>query len=267
MRNPYGGPPATVPLRDGVDGLVFWTRNARPFRPALDLVRVAAMPFVVQYTVTGYPRALERSVVEPAQAVADMRALAARHGPRVVVWRYDPIVTCDLTPPDFHRATFARLAAALAGSVDEVVVSFAQIYQKTARNLDAAARAGHFHWSDPDDDAKRALAAELATVAAGHGMTLSLCTQPHLLSPDGRAAACVDARRLEDVAAGWGTPRPITTKVKGNRPGCLCHESRDIGAYDSCPHGCAYCYAVGSVATAKRRFAAHDPQGEFLVTG
>lgn len=266
VANPYGGPPAAVPLRQGVDGFVFWTRNARPFRPALGLVRAAALPFVVQYTVTAYPRALERSVVEPARAVDDIRALAAEFGPRAVVWRYDPIVFSELTPAATHREAFARLADALAGAVDEVVISFAQIYKKTARNMDAAARADGFAWGDAGDDAKRALATELAGLAAARGMALSVCSQAALTAEGCRAAACIDARRLEDVAAGWGLRHAIAAKVKGNRPGCLCHESRDIGAYDSCPHGCAYCYAVGARAQAKRRYAEHDPTAEFLIT-
>jgi hypothetical protein len=29
-----------------------------------------------------------------------------------------------------------------------------------------------------------------------------------------------------------------------NRPECACFEARDIGEYDTCPHGCVYCYAV-----------------------
>lgn len=264
--NPYGRQVSTVPLRAGVDGFVFWTRNAQPFGAALRLVRAAGLPFVVQYTVTGYPRALERSVVEPERAVADLRAIAAEHGPRAVVWRYDPIVFSDVTPVDFHRANFARLAAALAGVVDEVVISFAQIYKKTARNMDAAARAHGFTWTDPDDEAKRMLAAELAAVAADHGMKLSVCSQAAYTVPGCAGAACIDARRIEDVGAGWGVPRAIAVKVKGNRPDCLCHESRDIGAYDTCPHGCAYCYAVGSRTTAKRRFAEHDPAAEALIT-
>lgn len=265
MVNPYGRQVSTVPLRVGVDGFVFWTRNAQPFAGALRQVRAAGLPFVVQYTVTGAPRALERSVVEPERAAADIRAIAAEHGARAVVWRYDPIVFSDVTPVDFHRANFARLAAALAGSVDEVVISFAQIYKKTARNMDAAARAHGFAWGDVDDEAKRMLAAELAAVAAGHGMRLSVCSQAAYTVPGAHGAACIDARRLEDVAAGWGIPRAIAAKVKGNRPDCLCHESRDIGAYDTCPHGCAYCYAVGARTLAKRRFAEHDPASEFLA--
>lgn len=264
VANPYGGPPATVPLRDGVDGFVFWTRNPAPFLENLREVSAASIPFVVSATITGYPRALESSVAEPARAAASLRAIAAEFGPRVVVWRYDPIVFTSLTPAEVHLSRFAELAAALAGITDECVISFATLYRKTGRNLAAAAHAHGFDWSDPADDDKRSLAAALAGIAAGHGMRLTVCSQERLTGGGITGAACIDARRLEDVAAGWGCPRVIKARVKGNRPGCLCHQSRDIGAYDSCPHGCVYCYAVTARATAKRRFAAHDSQSEFL---
>lgn len=263
--NPYGGPPSTVPLQDGVDGFVFWTRNARPFRPALAAVRGAGLPFVVQYTITGYPRALESKVIEAGRAVDDIRALATEFGARAVVWRYDPIVLSSLTPAGFHRDTFARLADGLAGSVDECCISFANIYKKTRRTMDAAARADQFSWEDPPGEAKRLLAQDLAGLAAARGLALTLCSQETYLVPGIAPAACADVRRLEDVAAGWGIERRIKARIKGNRPGCFCAETRDIGAYDSCPHGCAYCYAVTSRPLARRRFADHDPEGDFLI--
>lgn len=260
VANPYGGPDSVVPLRTGIDGFVFWTRNVAPFRHALRLVRGADMPFVVSHTVLGYPRALDRSVVDPALAVDQMAELAAEFGPRAVVWRYDPIVLSSLTPASFHLDNFARLAGRLAGCVDECVISFATLYKKTARNMDRAAAERGFRWGDPEAEEKRRLAGQLAELAAAAGLRLSACSQDLGLP----LAACVDARRLEDVAAGWGVARPIAARVKGNRPDCRCHESRDIGAYDTCPHGCAYCYAVSSRALAQRRHAGHDPAGEYL---
>ena len=88
VANPYGGPPALVDLTpDAVDGFVFWTRNLAPFGTALEAVSGRGTPFVVQFTATAYPRALERSVVGWEAAVAQMRAVRERWGPRAVVWR------------------------------------------------------------------------------------------------------------------------------------------------------------------------------------
>ncbi len=254
--NPYSGTPYTVDLGPGaVDGFVLWSKNLRPFLARLDAVRARA-PFVVQVTVTGYPRALESSVVDPGRAVADLRAVARRYGAGAVVWRYDPILLSDLTPPDWHLRSFARLAAELEGATDEVVTSFVHFYAKTRRNLSRARRG----WHDPEPARKRELLARLAPVAARHGMRLTLCSQPDLLVDEVAPARCIDAGRLARLAG-----HPIPARDKGNRPGCACAESRDIGAYDSCPHGCIYCYAVRDRALARRNFARHDPESEFLI--
>ena len=259
VANPYGGRPYRVSLRAGeVDGFVFWTRNIGPLAGQLGAVAAVA-PFVVQFTVTGYPRALEPGVIDTDSAVAQIHGLARDWGPRAAVWRYDPIVVTDRMDPAWHRRNFAALAAALEGAVDEAVISFAQIYAKTRRNLDAAARVHGFSWRDPADEAKRELAGEFAAIAAAHGMRLTVCSQAGYTVDGAEAARCIDAGRLSDIAGS-----AIAARVKGNRPDCLCHESRDIGAYGSCPQGCAYCYAVSSRADAKRFLAAHDAAANSL---
>ena len=262
VTNPYGGRPARVSLRaPDVDGFVFWTRTLEPFAQGLAAVEALGVPYMVQFTATGYPAALERSTIAAERAVAEMRALRAARGPRALVWRYDPVLITSLTPPAWHETNFAGLARALEGATDEVVISLAQPYRKTARNLDAAAATHGFSWRDPPPDEKRALAARLAEIAAGHGMALTLCSQPGLEGvPGTRPAACVDAPRLSDLAG-----RPLAARRKGNRAGCACAESRDIGAYDTCPQGCAYCYAVSGREAARRSLRRHDPEGEFLL--
>jgi len=257
VANPYGGKPSRVALREGVDGFVFWTRNIGPFLPALAEVRAAALPFAVHYTVTGYPRDLESSVIPAAASIALIRRLAELYGPRAVVWRYDPVLLTTLTPAAWHLANFTVLAQGLEGAVDEVVVSFAQMYRKTARNIAAAARAHGFSWREPEREEKLQALERFRSLAAERGMRLTLCTQPDL---PGEAARCIDAQRLAEIGG-----HPFVAKTKGNRPGCLCAESRDIGAYDSCPHGCVYCYAVNHPALARETFRRHDPQAESLI--
>ncbi len=261
VRNPYGGKPFRVGLTpDEAAGVVFWTRNLEPFAPHLPAVRDAGLPFVVQYSVLDYPSALDRSVIAAERAVASLHRLRQDWGPRAGVWRYDPIVFTSLTPPSWHVETFGRLAEALRGAVDEVVVSFAQIYRKTARNLSRAAETGGFTWSDLDDADKRALLTTLRGVAAANDLILSLCAQRGLLVEGVADAACVDATRLQDVAG-----RPLDSARKPHREACGCWQSRDIGAYDTCPHGCVYCYAVTSQDQAKTRMKSTAVRGAFLA--
>lgn len=261
VRNPYSGKAISVDLRpQNVTGFVFWTRNFAPLLKRLPELLAHGRPLTVHMTVNAYPRALEAAVIEPPEAIAQMRRLAAEVHPLCPVWRYDPILFSSLTPPEFHLDNFQRLAAQLEGVTDEVVISFAQLYRKTRRNLDAAARLHGFTWHDPPDEDKLRLAGQLAAIARSRGMQLAVCTQPHYLAPGAVEARCIDARRLARIAGA-----PLDVPLKGNRPGCACHESRDIGEYDTCPHGCAYCYAVRHRRAALACYRAHRPEGESLL--
>ena len=255
--NPYGGGTHRVSLAPGdVDGFVFWTRNMRPLLGDLDGVREVA-PFTVQFTLTGYPRALESSVIGAEEGVTQLRELRRRFGQRVAVWRYDPIVFGAGLDAAAHAANFAGLAQQLGGTVDEVALSVVHPYRKTRRNLDRAAQRHGFLWHDPSVEEKRELLAQLVAIAAEHGIAPALCSQPVLLVPGLGESRCIDAERLADVAQ-----CPIAARQSGNRPGCRCALSRDIGAYDTCPHGCVYCYAVADRDRAVGNFRAHDPAAD-----
>lgn len=260
VRNPYSGRAIRVALdADSVDGFVFWTRRLGGFMNTLDRLADQGMPFTIQFTVTGYPSVLEPAVIDWQRAVDEIHEAAARHGPRAIVWRYDPVFLSTTTPKSFHIERVSEIANRLTGATDEVVLSFAHIYRKTRRNTERAAIKHGFSWSDPDEEEKRSLLSTLAETVAGHGIEATLCAQPDLLTPPLRPARCIDADRLSAVAG-----KHVTAGRKGNRPGCLCAESRDIGAYDTCSHGCMYCYAVSSRDTAKRRIKNLSPNAEGL---
>lgn len=260
MVNPYGRQIYTVALdRESVDGFVFWTKNVQPFLKYLVEVRERGYPFVVQYTINGYPRALEAQVVDAERSIASAQRVRDLYGPRVLIWRYDTIVMSSLTPFDFHVENFRRIADRLHGVTDEVVVSFAQVYKKTKRNLDAAAEREGFAWDDPPPEEKRRLLDVLLAIARDHRMQLSVCSQRDLIVDGAADARCVDAERLKAISGS-----ALTAKLKGNRKDCGCFESRDIGEYDTCPHGCAYCYAVQNRDLARARYRSHDVDSEFL---
>jgi len=244
---------------------VFWTKNIGPLLKHLPEVRKMGYPFIVQHTITGYPRELEYRVINYAHTIEHMKELADTYGPHVAVWRYDPIVISSLTPYDWHRHNFEMLAKSLEGTTDEVVVSFAQIYKKTRRNMDWAAYEFSFRWSEHEAMTRgsvRNLISELAQISRSYGMRMKICSQKaFLILGITEEARCVDAERLERVAG-----RSIADRVelRGNRKECGCFASKDIGEYDTCPHGCVYCYAVQHRNLALERYKAHDPTGDFL---
>src|SRR5579872_3713035 len=275
MINPYGRQVYTVNLRreehegrECVDGIVFWTKNIGPLMKHLPEIAERGYPFVVQHTINGYPRELEARVIDYARTVKHVRQVAKQFGPlpsgaQRVIWRYDPIVFTSLTPPDWHKRNFETLAKVLEGATNEVVISFAQLYKKTQRNMDEAARAGGFTWDtherlaypkDGRNSTYLGLLLFMAGMARSHGMTLRVCSQEQFLVPGIiEEARCIDA-------AWFGQEY----KKHGNRDECACSASRDIGEYDTCPHGCVYCYAVQNRELALARHKRHDPEGEFL---
>jgi hypothetical protein len=268
MVNPYGRQIYRVDLSlEQVDGFVFWTKNIGPFLKYLPEIERRGYPFTIQHTINGYPRELEARVINYNQTVEHMKRVAGEYGPERLIWRYDPILFTTLTPVEWHRKNFEQLACQLKGTTDEVVISFAQVYRKTKRNVEEAAREHGFDWSEHQDEEHvlqigRELATEFAQVARSYGMQLKICSQKAFLIPDVvEEARCVDAERLERISG-----RIITGKThqKGNRKECSCFASRDIGEYDTCPHGCVYCYAVQRRDVALQRFHEHKPESEFL---
>lgn len=257
--NPFGGQMCTISLRaEDVHSIVFWSKNCSPLLPNLDELEQRGYRFYCHYTITGAPRALEPRVPDWQQAAHVFRELSQRTSPRHVLWRFDPIVFTDELGADFYIDRFRRLADALSGATRRCYFSFATYYGKVTRQLQQA----HIRFFDPPLAEKRALIEKMADIAGEHGITLYACCQDTLVAERVQKAHCVDG----DLLAELFPDRPLVSQARPTREQCGCVASRDIGMYDTCPHGCVYCYANQSHLAALSRFRAHKPEGNMLVT-
>jgi len=255
VRTPPGKPYRVSLRREDVDGFVFWTKDIGPFMDKLAIVHGSGYPFYVQHTLNNFPASLEPHVPPAEASIQNLRRLAELYGPDVAVWRYDPIVITPEMPDEWHLANFRRLAGELRGATNEAVISFVDDYRKMARNM---ALAG-IRWIEPGAEEKRRMASSLTSIARLNGMQLTMCCEGDVLPEGTRASRCIDAARMARLSG-----RPLKAKDKPCRQGCGCCDNRDIGEYDTCIHGCAYCYATNSLTGAQDRHRAHDPIGESM---
>ena len=259
--NPFGGQRYLVSLkRDKVIALVFWSKNYRPFLPSLERVRSLDYPTFFNYTITGLPQEFECNLVATDDAIDSLIELARLYSPDHISWRYDPIVISSGTPPEFHERRFAELCARLNGHTKRCYFSYAIQYGKVARNFQRFEREQGIKCIDPPATEKLALARRLADIAAASGIEMFTCCGDYLIGDSIKKAHCVDGdiiSRLFYGGAWHGVERPT-------RKECGCTESTDIGKYDTCPHGCIYCYANVNKEQATKSFKAHDPESAFL---
>jgi hypothetical protein len=249
-------------LPGDVDAIVFWTRHARPMFELLPLLERRGYRWYVQYTINGYGPPVEARVPTIDVATRTVRELAEHLPPGGVVWRYDPILLGPAFPAEEHRARFARIAAALEGSVRRVVISIVDLYRKTRRRMAALYAWDSQLASKPDEHpGLPELLSDLVGIAGRHGMTVQACAEAEDLTALGiERTKCIDDGLLSELYGGVWTAR----KDLGQRPLCRCIPSRDIGRSDTCTFGCAYCYATSSDAAAQQRRRSHDPNAESL---
>jgi len=250
--NPFNGQVCTVSLEPGaVAAIVFWTRNFAPMIRHLDELEGRGYRLLIHFTLTGLPRTYETHVPPVQAAVTQFRRIADRVGPDRLLWRYDPILVSPETGSDFHLRHFESLAAALEGATRQCTISFVEVYGKVRRNFTKRG----LPLPDPEVGDRRELAARLGAIAAARGIAVKACCNDELLGPGVQKAHCVD---LEQIRRLW-PDLDFTAAAAPTREECGCVRSYDIGAYDTCLHGCIYCYATRDRETARLRHARHDP--------
>lgn len=247
-----------------VEAIVFWTRNPKQLMPHLGELKDLGHHCCFLFTITGYPRSLEKKVPRPQDAIEIFTNLSKQIGPEKVVWRYDPVLISSLVTFEDHKRIFGKISSALGGHTNRVIISFADIYKKVKSNLDKFAKVNSVVVSDltKDMDSLLELSHYFAITAEANGMQIQSCAEEINLDAVGIShGKCIDDIWLNQIFQ----IRFPNAKDKGQRDECGCIKSTDIGMYNTCLHGCEYCYATYSEASVSKNMLKHDPHSPFLI--
>ncbi|MDU4960491.1 MAG: DUF1848 domain-containing protein [Sporomusaceae bacterium] len=237
-----------------VDCIVFWTKNAGPLLAKLATIEQMGYPYYFQYTLTPYDRRLEPGLDKTAAVNSFMR-LGDRIGPQRLIWRYDPVIINSFCTVEYHFEQFGRLCSQLSGYTVNCVISFVDWYRKLRRRTE-----GMIDFAASRQSMVR-LTQGFASIAAEYRLRLSACAEADLGVCGLTPAACIDQNLIEAICS----CRLRLPPADALRSGCRCAASIDIGAYDSCGHGCLYCYATTDAKAAAATRLLHDPHSPLLA--
>lgn len=238
---------------DKIDAVLFCSKNYRPILPRLREITDRYRTYF-HYTITAYGTDVEPLVPSIGESMETLAELSRLVGARRIAWRYDPVLLTDKYTVEVHRQTFARMAEQLVPHIDRCIFSFVEPYKKLEANMPEL-----IPLTESD---KNRLAEIFGSIAGRHGIRIQTCGTNGDYSRFGiQGSGCATLEMLAE-ANGCEFKK---LKHKGLRAGCHCIESRDIGAYDTCPNGCKYCYANKSPQKARENFKLHNPASPLLL--
>lgn len=239
---------------DVVDCIVFWTKNPKKMLARLDELK--DYKYYFQFTINPYDKRIESGVPVKAEIIETFKELSLKIGIDKVIWRFDPILITDKIDVAYHIKYFEELAKRLEGYTTRCVISFVDLYKKTVTNTKP------LNMREPSESEMRLLAKKLVEIAKKHNMQVLSCAENINLEEQGvEHGCCIDPLLIEEMC-GYHID---VKKDKNQRKECGCVESIDIGAYNTCCHACAYCYANFNNEKVKNQSSKHIKTSSLLT--
>lgn len=255
VRNPYE-PQQVLRYRlspDVVDCLAFCTKNPEPMLGRIhELADFSELWYV---TITPYGKEIEPGVPDKSQVMDSFRKLSRIVGPRSAVWRYDPVFITETYSVRFHLNAFEKMAGVLEGSTDCCVISFIDLYQKTKKNFPGV--------REVQREERLEIGGEFVRIGKKHGIKIRTCCEGTELAHLG--ADCSGCMTKEMFERAVGAALSVPKDKRPSREGCSCLLGGDIGVYNTCAHGCLYCYANVDQDAVRKSRRLHDPESPLLI--
>ena len=251
--------------------IVFWTKNPEPLLPFLDEIDRKGIHYYFQYTLNDYEAQRFEPHVPPIEKrIETFCRLSEQLGKARVIWRFDPLILTDTLGVDELLEKIRGVGDRLHEFTEKLVISFVDIaiYRKVRNNF----RSHHVNGREFNPEQIAQLAQGLQELNRLWRLDMATCGETADLENYGITHnRCIDdalmirlfkddLRLMSFLGYQQGEVFPgdkrIYLKDKGQRKACGCIVSKDIGRYDTCGHGCIYCYAnhfSGSVSTASEK--------------
>ena len=280
-QNPFNGKPLYVSF-EKARAFVFWSKNPKPFIKQLQFIEDQNINFYFQFTLTDYNKQLETKVPPLEKRIETFIELSERIGKEKVIWRFDPYILTPEHGVDELLKKTEYIGERLKDYTNKLVFSFADMaaYRKVKANMNAV------NYSEFTEEQMKKLAAGLQEINKSWNLELASCAEEIDLNEFGIThnkcidddllikLFCRDQALMDFLGVKIQQPDLFSNerkilktkklKDKGQRYLCGCVVSKDIGQYNTCPHGCIYCYANTSLEKAKTNFRQHlkNPKGE-----
>lgn len=252
-RNPYNDDIYRYPLDSKIiDCLCFCTKNPKPLLNSIDELNDFNQFWFV--TITPYGKDIEVNVPSFKSVMKSFKELSETLGADKVSWRYDPIFITEKYSLDFHIDRFEEMASELAAYTNDCTISFIDLYQKVLRNFPEA--------KEVTTEERLVIGENFSKIAENYGIQMKTCVEGTLLDQFGFDSSGCMTRQVIEKAIGKNLKIP---KGKYTIRECDCIFGRDIGAYNTCMHGCRYCYANFSTKLVKRNYKLHNPDSPLLI--
>ena len=254
-RNPYYPQQVTKYLLtpEVVDCICFCTKNPEPMLDRLEEIKRFNQLWFV--TITSYGKEIEPDVPEKERVIESLMRLSDIVGINAVGWRYDPIFISEKYSLEFHMEAFESMAEKLSGCVDTCIISFIDLYEKTKRNFPKV-RAVR-------SDEQKSIAKSFVEIGKRHNIRIKSCCESAGLAQYGvDISGCMTKPVIESAI---GSSLNITGSKSKARVECNCLLGNDIGMYNTCSHGCIYCYANYDMEIVRKNMKQHNPGSPLLI--
>ena len=289
--NPFNGLKSFISYKK-TRFIVFWSKNPKPLIKYLPELKRLGIDCYIQYSLNDYENeGLEKNIPKINERIDTFKKLVSILGKERVIWRFDPLILTDKIDEDLLINKIDKIGSQLFGFTEKLVFSFVDIdlYRKVQTNL-IKARINYLNWNE---SSMRSFGEKLSKLNSKWHFELATCGERIDLTSYGiNKNHCIDDNLIirlsynnktlmeylnvkiidspqEDIFGSSSIPEDAillpdgryathgNNRDRGQRIYCGCIKSKDIGEYNTCIHGCEYCYANSSKEIARQNYKTH----------